>query len=49
MNNNDINTLLEMLSKMDKQDLEKGINQAKQVLNNTQNPENILKNLKNKP
>ncbi|MBR3132876.1 MAG: hypothetical protein IKF52_01455 [Clostridia bacterium] len=48
MNNKDINTLLDMLSKMDKQELEQGINKAKQVLNN-QNPENILKDLKNKP
>ena len=33
MNNFDINTLMSMLSKMDKKDLEKGLSQASKILN----------------
>ncbi len=40
MNNLDINQLLEMISKMDKDELEKNINKAQQILNNS----NINKN-----
>lgn len=46
MNNVDVNKLMEMLSKMDKKDLEKGLAQAAQVLGNG-NKEEILKKLKN--
>lgn len=40
MNNLDINQLLAMISKMDKEELEKNINKAQQILNNS----NIGKN-----
>lgn len=45
MNNMDLKNLMNILSKMDKKDIEKGINQAKQVLNQG-NPSDILDNLK---
>ena len=48
MNNNnnlDVNALLNMLSKMDKKDLEKGLNKAKQMLNSN-DKNNIINNLK---
>ena len=45
MNNVDVNKLMEMLSKMDKKDLEKGLAQAAQVLGNG-NKDEILKKLK---
>lgn len=35
MNNLDINQLLEMVSKMDKDELEKNINKAQQILNDS--------------
>lgn len=35
MNNLDINQLLEMISKMDKDELEKNINKAQQILNDS--------------
>ena len=44
MNNLDINQLLAMISKMDKEELEKNINKAQQILNNS----NIGKNDQNK-
>mgnify|MGYP004499809675 FL=1 len=44
MNNLDINQLLAMISKMDKEELEKNINKAQQILNNS----NIGKNNQNK-
>ena len=47
MNNMDINKLMEMLSKMDKKDLEKGMNQAAQILKN-RNKDEILKKLNRK-
>ena len=47
MNNNiDVSKLLEALSKMDKKDLEKGIEQANQILN-SKNKNEILDKLKN--
>ena len=46
MNNVDMNKLMEMLSKMDKKDLEKGMAQAAQILGNG-NKEDILNKLKN--
>ena len=46
MNNVDMNKLMEMLSKMDKKDLEKGMVQAAQILGNG-NKEDILNKLKN--
>lgn len=46
MNNIDMNKLMEMLSKMDKKDLEKGLAQASQILGN-KNKEELLKKLKN--
>lgn len=45
MNNIDINKLMEMLSKMDKKDIEKGLAQASQILGNN-SKEEILKNLR---
>lgn len=45
MNNNEINKLIDMLSKMDKKDLEAGIAKANQILKTDQG-EQILKNLK---
>ena len=44
MNNVDMNKLMEILSKMDKKDLEKGLAQASQVLKNV-NKDDILKKL----
>ena len=44
MNDLDMKRLMEMLSKMDKKDLEKGISQASQILNSTSKDE-ILKKL----
>lgn len=44
MNNLDINQLLSMISKMDKEELEKNINKAQQILNNS----NIGKNDQNR-
>lgn len=44
MNNLDINQLLAMISKMDKEELEKNINKAQQILNNS----NIGKNNQNR-
>lgn len=46
MNNIDMNKLMEMLSKMDKKDLKKGLEQAAHVLNNG-NKDDLLKKLKN--
>ncbi len=47
MNNNniDMNKLMEMLSKMDKKDLEKGLEKASKVLG-VKNTDDIMKNLK---
>lgn len=44
MNDADMRKLMEMLSKMDKKDLEKGISQVSQILNSTSKDE-ILKKL----
>ena len=44
MNDLDMKRLMEILSKMDKKDLEKGISQASQILNSTSKDE-ILKKL----
>lgn len=46
MNNLNMNMLLNMLSKMDKKDLEKGIEQANQILN-SKNKDEIINKLKN--
>lgn len=46
MNNFDMNKLMDMVSKMDKKDLEKGIAQASQMLN-SKDKEEILKKLGN--
>ena len=46
MNNIDMNKLVEMLSKMDKAELEKGLAQAAKVLNSN-NKDEILKKLNN--
>lgn len=46
MNNMNMNMLFNMLSKMDKKDLEKGIEQANQILN-SKNKNEILDKLKN--
>lgn len=45
MNQFDMNQLMNLLSKMDKKDLEKGIAQASQILK-TSDKEEILKKLK---
>ncbi len=45
-NNSNMQMLLNMLSKMDKKDLEKGIAQAKQILNSN-DKNDIIDNLKN--
>lgn len=42
-NNIDMNQLLSMLSKMDKKDLQKGMEQASKILNSN-NKDDILKN-----
>ena len=44
MNDLDMKRLMEILSKMDKKDLEKGISQVSQILNSTSKDE-ILKKL----
>ena len=46
MNNVNMNMLLNMLSKMDKKDLEKGIEQANKILN-SKNKDQIINDLKN--
>lgn len=46
MNNIDINKLMEMLSKMDKKDIEKGVNQVSQMLS-PKDKEMILKSFNN--
>lgn len=46
MNNIDMNMLLNMLSKMDKKDLEKGMAEANKILN-SKNKEDIINQLKN--
>lgn len=47
MNNNiNMNMLLNMLSKMDKKDLENGIEQANKILN-SKNKDEIINDLKN--
>lgn len=46
MDNIDVNKLMDMLSKMDKKDIEKGLNQVSQMLS-PQDKENILKKLNN--
>ncbi len=46
MNNVNMNMLLNMLSKMDKKDLEKGIEQANKILN-SKNKDEIMNQLKN--
>lgn len=46
MNNMNMNMLLNMLSKMDKKDLEKGIEQANKILN-SKNKDEIISQLKN--
>ena len=43
MNNLDINQILSMISKMDKTELEKNINKAQQILQNTDLGKNINK------
>lgn len=43
----EIKNLMEILSKMDKKDLEKGLSQAKQVLNN-KTSNDLLKDLTNR-
>ncbi len=44
MNDIDMQKLMDMLSKMDKKDLEKGLSQASQILNSS-NKDEILKKL----
>ena len=46
MNNVNMNMLLNMLSKMDKKDLEKGIEQANKILKSN-NKDDIINQLKN--
>ena len=46
MNNINKNMLLNMLSKMDKKDLEKGIEEANKILN-SKNKEEIMQQLQN--
>ena len=47
MNNNmNMNMLLSMLSKMDKKDLEKGLQEANKILN-SKNKDEVLNQLKN--
>lgn len=45
-NNNNMNMLLNMLSKMDKKDLEKGLEEASKILK-TNNKEDLINKLKN--
>lgn len=47
MNNMDMNKLMNMISKMDKKDLEEGLAKASQFLNNN-NKDEILKKLNQK-
>ena len=47
MDEKNMNLLLNMLSKMDKKDLEKGIERATQILNSNIHKEDILNQLKN--
>lgn len=47
MNNLDINQLLGMLSKVNKNDLEKAISQANQIMN-SESKDQIINELKNK-
>ncbi len=47
MDNSSLKNLLKILSKMDKKDIEKGLEKAKQVLNNNDSSE-IINNLKEK-
>lgn len=46
MNNFDMNTLMSMLSKMDKKDLEKGLAQASKILS-SKDKDAIINGLKN--
>ena len=46
MNNVNVEQLMAMLSKMSKEDLQKGLSKASQFLNNT-NKDEILKKIKN--
>lgn len=46
MNNLDIGTLMEMLSKMDKKDLEAGISKANEILKNDKK-DNIIDEINN--
>ena len=46
MNNINMNMLINMLSKMDKKDLEKGIEQANKILN-SKNKDQIINDIKN--
>lgn len=46
MDNFDMNKLMSMLSKMDKKELEKGLQQASQILK-TKDKDEIMKNLNN--
>ena len=47
MNNNDISTLMNMLSKMDKNQLSSGLNQLNQILSN-EDKQRIIQALKKK-
>ena len=47
MNNNDISNLINMISKMDKNQLSKGINQLNQMLSN-EDKQRIIQALNNK-
>lgn len=47
MNNMDMNKIMEMLSKMDKKDLEKGLAEASKVFGNSNSKDEILKKLNN--
>lgn len=47
MNQNDMKTLMNILSKMDKKDLEQGLSKASQVLS-SKDKEMIINQLKNK-
>ena len=46
MNNMNMNMLFNMLSKMDKKDLEKGLEQANKILN-SKNKDEIIKQIQN--
>ena len=45
MNNLDMNTLMSMLSKMDKKDIEKGLSQASKILN-SKDKDSIINEIK---